>query len=326
MKEEKISIVIPVYNATNYLEKCLDSVVNQTYANIEIILVDDGSTDDSGKICDTYAKKDLRIMVVHQDNSGVSSARNKGILKASGKYIAFIDADDMVHSNYIKCLVGNLNGDNLSVCQIKNFYDDIGFHDVTSDNGQIKLNKNEFIELCPLYLLNTPCCKLYDLNVLRKNKILFDTKLSLGEDLLFNLDYLKYIDKIVITNQKLYYYRKDNNNTLSTSYNPNMVDIQILLFDKYTEFFMNSKMSNHALGIFDSYRFSTLKIIIENEFRNKRISFWLRYFNVRKLLNDNRFQSRIKSIHYSKNQFMCFLIRHKLILIYKIINKIKSII
>lgn len=325
MKEEKISIVIPVYNASKYLSKCLDSVVNQNYSNIEIVLVNDGSKDNSGSICDEYSSKDKRVKVIHKENGGVSSARNTGIDNASGKYVTFIDSDDLVHPDYIKKLVSNLDNDTLSVCEIEEFKNDVSFSNIDSDNN-IVLNKDEFIELCKMTLLNTPCCKLFKLDILKENKIYFDNKLSLGEDLLFNLDYLKYINKIVVTNQKLYYYRKDDNSTLSTAYNPNMLDIQILLFDKYTEFFSKTLVNKEQKSIFDTYRFSTLRIIIENEFKNKNASFFKRYLNTKRLIRNNKMKTRIKEIKYPNKKFTYFLIKHNLILTYKIINKINSII
>lgn len=324
MKNIKVSIVIPVYNASTYLSKCLDSVINQSYRDIEIILVDDGSTDNSGKICDDYADNDKRIAVLHGKNSGVSTARNNGIKSSTGEYVTFIDSDDIIHPDYIKKLVNNLKEGILPVCQIDNFYGEVIFLD--NEKEKINLDKDHFIELCKWNLLNTPCCKLYNLDIIRKNKILFDAKLSLGEDLLFNFDYLNYIDKIVIINQKLYYYRRSENDTLSTAYNPKMMDIQLLLFDKYTEFFEKTSMDDNMLNLFDSYRFSTLMTIIENEFKNKDIGFMKKYLNAKNILKNNHMIESINKIKNPSKKLLYFLISHKMILSYKIVNKIKSII
>ena len=103
-KQDLISIVVPIYNVEKYLEKCINSIIIQTYKNIEIILVNDGSTDSSGKICDIYLKKDKRIKVIHKKNGGLSDARNVGIENAKGKYIAFIDSDDFIDSDFIEIL------------------------------------------------------------------------------------------------------------------------------------------------------------------------------------------------------------------------------
>ena len=320
----KISIVIPVYNVSKYLRECLDSVINQKYQNIEIILVDDGSKDNSGIICDEYSNKDKRIKVIHKENGGVSSARNMGIDNATGKYVCFVDSDDIVHPDYIKKLVDNLDKDVLSVCKIEEFNNSFSFS--IDNDKKIELDRKNFVELCRLYLLNTPGCKLFNLDIVKKNKIFFDTKLSLGEDLLFNLDYLKYIEKVVIIDQNLYYYRKSGNNTLSNTYYSNMLDIQLLLFDRFTEFFENIQMNNKGYFIYNSSKFGILRIIIENEFKNKNIGFWKRYCNVQKNLSNDKFKSRINTIHHPDRWFMYFLIKHRLVLIYKIVNKIKSII
>lgn len=130
-KEDFISIVVPVYNVEFYLRKCLDSIINQTYKKIEIILIDDGSTDDSGKICDEYAKKDSRIKVIHKENGGLSDARNVGIANAIGKYITFIDSDDYVDVDYVEYLY-NL---------IKKYNTDISFCKFQSIFNNKKINK-----------------------------------------------------------------------------------------------------------------------------------------------------------------------------------------
>ena len=115
---EKVSIVVPVYNVEKYIEKCLDSIINQSFSNIEIILVDDGSTDNSGKICDIYEKKDTRIKVIHKKNGGLSDARNYGIEVATGEFISFIDSDDYIEENMIERLYESCKKDesDISCC------------------------------------------------------------------------------------------------------------------------------------------------------------------------------------------------------------------
>ena len=100
MRNSIISVIIPVYNVEKYLSRCIESVLNQTYRNLEIIIVDDGSTDDSLNICRRYEKKDKRIKVIHQDNGGLSSARNKGLMNSTGEYISFVDSDDWLHPDF----------------------------------------------------------------------------------------------------------------------------------------------------------------------------------------------------------------------------------
>ena len=125
-QEEKISVIIPIYNVEKYLRRCLDTVINQTYKKLEIILVDDGSNDTSGNICDEYANKDERIKVIHKENGGLSDARNVGIKNSSGKYIALIDSDDFIDKKMLKILIENLKKTNadISICTFKMFYND----------------------------------------------------------------------------------------------------------------------------------------------------------------------------------------------------------
>ena len=124
MNSEKISIIVPVYNVENFLNECVESLRNQTYSNIEIILVDDGSPDNCPCMCDEYAKIDSRIKVIHQSNGGVSVARNAGIEAATGEYIAFVDSDDFVEINYLEVLYNNLKGCDMSECGLAMLYDD----------------------------------------------------------------------------------------------------------------------------------------------------------------------------------------------------------
>ena len=118
MERDLISVIVPVYNVEKYLEKCVDSIINQTYKNLEIILVDDGATDNSGKMCDEFAKKDSRIKVIHKENGGLSDARNFGLDVATGKYIQFIDSDDYIDEDMLELLYNNIKKYNaeISMC------------------------------------------------------------------------------------------------------------------------------------------------------------------------------------------------------------------
>ena len=120
----KISVIVPVYNCKKYIKKCVDSIINQTFKDLEIILIDDGSTDESGKICDELKLKDSRIKVIHQENKGVSAARNEGVKASSGDYISFVDGDDYLSEDMYEFLYDNLkkSGADISVCGIVNCF------------------------------------------------------------------------------------------------------------------------------------------------------------------------------------------------------------
>lgn len=202
----KISIIIPVYNAEKYLRECLDSVLAQTFTDFEVLLINDGSTDNSGQICDAYALQDTRIKVFHQENGGVSSARNLGLDNAKGEWITFVDSDDYLGDNYFYFL--------------KLIPEDADFVllNITRDiKGEVKslvnfkentYSKEDFLLKYPLYPnFPGPWGKFFRLDIIKSNEVVFDEKLSFGEDALFNLTYLKFAKVIVTANYSNYYYR-----------------------------------------------------------------------------------------------------------------------
>lgn len=206
MKSPLISVIVPVYNAEKYLHRCIDSILNQTYAYFELLLIDDGSSDRSGNICDEYALKDGRVRVIHKKNGGVSSARNLGINKADGEWITFVDSDDWVESEYLKnftqdcdlSLQGYYNGD--KIIRYKEAF-------VYSEPGAEYLNKN--------YVYG-PYCKLFRSKIIKLNNIRFDENLSFGEDILFLLYYMKYAYDMHVSTNVGYHY-VIYNNSLSTA-------------------------------------------------------------------------------------------------------------
>ena len=142
-----ISIIVPVYNTEMYLDKCVTSLINQTYRNIEIILVDDGSTDNSGKMCDSYAQKDNRIKVIHQTNAEVGAARNVGLKNVSGQYIGFVDSDDYVEHDMYEVLLKTLLQNNVSIVSCSYFYEKQSDFTIKEGNSSQVLcySSNEYI-------------------------------------------------------------------------------------------------------------------------------------------------------------------------------------
>lgn len=159
----KISVIIPVYNVEKYLKRCLDSVVNQTYKNLEIILIDDGSTDKSGNICDEYAAKDKRIIVIHKENGGLSDARNKGLDICTGDYISFIDSDDWIENGFYEYVVNNVKDNDLLIFD---YYITNGKFSkwIKYKNTEVELSKEKcLIELAKTKLQSYACNKIYKL-------------------------------------------------------------------------------------------------------------------------------------------------------------------
>lgn len=211
------SVVIPVYQAKDTLTRCVQSWLSQTERNLELILVDDGSSDGSEKLCDELQKKDVRIRTVHQKNTGVSAARNAGIEAAAGDFLLFTDSDDYVAADYLEKMarLQKETDSDLVLC---------GFHHLYEGADILKLPKEikgtellafseEFLSLYEKSFLNMPWNKLYKKKLVGR----FDTSLSLGEDLLFNLDYLRRCQRIAVLSEALcYYIQEEQKVTLSS--------------------------------------------------------------------------------------------------------------
>ena len=210
---EKVSIIVPIYNVAKYLPSCLDSILNQTYDNLEILLINDGSTDSSPMIIEEYSQKDSRIKAFSQKNSGQSSARNLGLKHATGKYISFIDADDKIKPNFISNLLEPFSKENtiLAVCGIR-FHRLHNHADTDAYVNKLRSRKSrEPFKAYILYLLAvdgrmySSVNKLFLANIATKLK--FNVKLNFAEDTKFVLDYLqKASGNISFIDQALYIY------------------------------------------------------------------------------------------------------------------------
>lgn len=234
---ELISIIVPVYNCKEYLKECVNSLLKQTYNNIEVFLVDDGSTDGSGKICDELAKTDKRIIVLHKKNGGVSSARNAAIKEIKGKYTLFVDSDDYVDVDYVDTLVNNIESNDMVVCGYVEEYKKKSIEmKITDENIIIDPKKaNRLIyenRAFGGYLWN----KLFITEIIQEKKIQFNEKIHMCEDQLFIINYLLYVKKINVISKMLYHYRmrkssmvwKKNDRKIKTFY-----DAQLLIKEIY---------------------------------------------------------------------------------------------
>ena len=219
-----ISIIIPVYNVRDYLDICLSSIAAQSYSDWECILVDDGSRDGSGELCDKWAEKESRMHVVHQENSGVSCARNRGLGLAKGEYVVFVDSDDYVDADYLSNLSAEPSAD-LFVTGVKHMRHDntcVIFEPLTDARYGLDVNNMEnFIDLNNKFLLFGPVSKRYRLSVIRENAIEFPVGCSFGEDLQFNYNYLRCVDVIAQRKYSGYCYRCGDGCSLSTKVRPN---------------------------------------------------------------------------------------------------------
>lgn len=207
MIEPLISVIVPIYNVENYLTNCIDSIINQTYKNLEIILINDGSTDNCGRICDEYSLIDKRIKVIHKQNEGVSIARNVGIDISEGEYVAFVDSDDYVFDDYIKVLFNAImmHEADMSICS----YATMNMCDRKKKNKKSHLKCSVISsEIAVKKMLNFELvqgvvCKLFKSKCIKELQF---KKYTYAEDLLFSVEFMLKQNKIVIVNQDLYCY------------------------------------------------------------------------------------------------------------------------
>lgn len=222
---EKISVIVPVYNVEQYLERCVDSIINQTYTNLEIILVNDGSTDNSGKLCDELAKKDERIRVIHKGNGGLSDARNRGIDEAESDLVGFIDSDDYIDSDMYEVLLKNLNNTDadLSMCALYDVYNNTPEAQVTNKETW-KLNSEQAIKM----VMEAKILSVTAVNKLYRKSLFTDLKFEVGkiaEDAFIMIKLLDKCEKIVATNEKKYYYVHRENSITTQKFSTKFLNV-----------------------------------------------------------------------------------------------------
>lgn len=204
-----VSIIIPVYNVQQYIAKCIDSVISQSYINWELILVDDGCTDKSGEICDRYAQKDKRIRVFHKKNGGVSSARNTGILEAVGEWLYFIDSDDFIDSDTLSKSIKKINVE-IPDLIVHGLVNDYIYNGKSCSLPYKTIEDNDYkdiIEFTDKYgLLKGPVCKLFRHSIVKENKLFFDESICYGEDTKFTFEYLQKCESIAFVPEHFYHY------------------------------------------------------------------------------------------------------------------------
>ena len=218
MKNEdtKVSIIVTIFNVEKYLPKCIDSIIQQTHKNIEIILVDDGSPDKCPQICEDYKRKDDRIVTIHKKNAGVSAARNSGLDIATGKYICFADGDDYLMEDYIEYLldmaVDNAAEISLTTEMFTNYQNQQTLNTHTSIRTGEDATEGILCYRIPIGVY----CKLFDRQYITEYGLRFIEEIFMGEGFNFNTAAFQRADKVVIGNRKVYFYRQDNPTSATT--------------------------------------------------------------------------------------------------------------
>ena len=220
-----ISVIIPIYNVEKYLDRCVDSIINQTYKNLEIILVDDGSPDNCPKMCDDYAKKDSRIRVVHKENGGLSDARNAGMEVATGEYVSFIDSDDYISLDFYETLFQTMidNDSDIVECSVVKFYENEKFDEYSDD---LKVTNYETVDALDGLISENPF-KQHVWNKLYKSSVALDIPYAVGklnEDEFWTYQVFGKAKKVTRINKTMYYYFQRNGSIMGNSYNIRRLD------------------------------------------------------------------------------------------------------
>ncbi len=239
----KVSVIVPVYNAAANLRRCIDSVLNQEYEDLELIAVDDGSADESPAILDYYALKDSRMKVIHKENSGVSDTRNTGLDAAQGAYVRFIDADDWLPADSVKLLVREMEENDADLV-IGDFYRVAG--NSVAIKGSITLNtvlsRTEYaswmMESPADYYYGVLWNKLYRRDLIEKYRVRMDRELQFCEDFIFNLEYILHCDRICPLQVPVYYYVRTEGSLVSQNMNlTKIVQSKAAVYEYYDQFF-----------------------------------------------------------------------------------------
>lgn len=241
--EPKVSIIVPVYNAEKSLARCVDSILNQEFRDFELILMDDGSRDGSGEICDGYARADARVVVVHKENSGVSDTRNQAIARARGTFLQFVDSDDWLTADATKLMVRAAEETGCDLV-IADFYRVVG--EMVSRKGDIDADQVIGRESFVGFMMENPADyyygvlwnKLYRRSIVEAHGIRMDAKLNWCEDFLFNLEYVRYATTFYALRTPVYYYVKTKGSLVNQKISfARTVEMKLAMFECYNDFF-----------------------------------------------------------------------------------------
>lgn len=324
-----ISIVVPVYNVSRYLDECVKSLINQTYSNIEIILVNDGSTDRSGEICDELKKIDNRVKVVHKKNEGLGFARNTGLEYVRGKYVTFIDSDDYADNDLIENLYYAIKKNKADTC-IGGFkrVDDLGNVLYKETYVSRVYNNNECISELLLHMLGSSPEKsdairmsvwnvLYSSDIIKTHDLKFPSeRVYISEDLIFDLDYYQYSKKCILIESISYNYRV-NQNSLTQTYKKDKFEKYEFLYNEVYKKIMNDNLPNEFIIRLQRQFFVNLREGIKQEtLNNKKEIIKNRVNNIRNIITGDTVREILESYPINrlpiKQRVFLYLVKYKL--------------
>lgn len=285
----QISVIVPIYNCEIHLSQCIDSILSQTFTDFDLSLINDGSKDYSGTICDEYAAKDSRVRVFHKENGGVSSARNVGLNNAKGDYVMFVDSDDILPENAIELLINNLSYADLII----GGYKDQNGNLFAIDYYKSLILQDEFNKFLSKSIdtafLRAPWAKLFKNEILQKKKLRFDENLVFGEDHVFNISYLMYCRSIYVIKDTCYIYYNIGNEYINKykHHNDKILDFCDKITDKYKTLNKNYQLSGSRIVY--GFIFDILKINLDEGVCSiKSFKKFILNSEVRKTLHDRQ--------------------------------------
>ena len=297
-----ISVIVPVYNAEKSIERCVKSITGQEFDDMEVLLIDDGSGDNSGVLCDKLAESDNRVRVIHKENAGVSAARNTGMDEAVGKYILFVDSDDYLSENYVAELVQaqkefgeeafvwtalQIVSENGSIGEEKIFY---------AEEERSAAGRKDVLKLSDRYLLNSPVNKLYHADIIRKKCLRMEKKISIAEDLLFNLHYLEAAGecRIVVLNRVPYYYVRNGQVSLDYGYKKNYYKIHKKILGDLWNYCKKWQVPKEDLPLFHKRYWEYMQNAFANlEYKNCSLNTWQKFVEKSRITADGHFQKSL---------------------------------
>ena len=275
MECDKITVVIPVYNVEDYLDRALKTVVNQTYKNLEIIIVNDGSTDNSEDIVLKYKEKDKRIIYIKQKNAGLSEARNAALKEMTGEYVFFFDSDDFLELNIIEILYEAIRKENadMAICGYYSYNEDSDVrHETNHINENVEIIDTQKINFMKEQYIhhkyeNHVWDKLYKTSIIKENHLKFNSQMI--EDILFNMEIYPYLNKIVYIKQPLYNYCI-RNTSITGKYNVNLFDMYVQLFELLEKYSKERNIDFSYQKFFEYNIYNLLVLCANNHFKNRK--------------------------------------------------------
>jgi glycosyltransferase involved in cell wall biosynthesis len=301
-----VSVILPVYNSEKYLEKCIQSVLNQSYKNIELVIINDGSTDESESICNKFSELDSRVRYFFQENRGPSVARNKGIALAEGEYIQFIDSDDYLEEHTIEVLTKNSNGVELVIGAYKNIFSNSmnkNEQSVIPDKiGVFSINEilDSLGAIIKKQLFHYTWHKIYDKKI--ASKVNFNEEIKIGEDMIFNLSYMKYVKNIRIVNDIVYNHTRFNEASITKKYHPNLFFTRKLIHEELVSFLEKNKKyhNKNKESVEELYVKNIISCIYNLNKNTSPLSISERKNEIKTIINDDSVQRVVSSFIQSK--------------------------